>query len=243
MILMKRFSVILALLLSLAGARAEGPDDQYVRVYNLIQEADKRNSSGQPSEALPKYLEAQIALQRFRKGNPDWNAKVVSFRLNYVADKIAALSARVPAPIAVATKPAATPSADPAQPAQPVPARDWENQLKALQDRVDQLQTDKAALEAVRRYRAAHNIGHFRFVECRDLKDGRPDGDVAPWEEIRFPFEQKLRARRDLKSVEVQRQEVMRMEQEQKAIQVVPAKAKADSVVAEAEGERSRMVS
>ncbi len=44
------------------------------------------------------------------------------------------------------------------------------------------------------------------------------------------------------KSVEVQRQEVLRREQEQKAVQVVPAKAKADSVVAEAEGERQRML-
>lgn len=44
------------------------------------------------------------------------------------------------------------------------------------------------------------------------------------------------------KSVEVQRQEVMRMEQEQKAVQYVPAKAKADAVVAEAEGERQRMM-
>ncbi|BCI90107.1 molecular chaperone [Mycobacterium kansasii] len=31
-----------------------------------------------------------------------------------------------------------------------------------------------------RTYRAAHNIGHFRFVECSRLVDGRPDGDVTP---------------------------------------------------------------
>ena len=99
---MKWFSVIVALLLAVAGARAEGPDDQYIRIYNLIQEADKLNSAGQPSEALPKYLEAQTALQRFQKGYPDWNVQVISFRLNYVAGKIAAVSARVPAPVAPA---------------------------------------------------------------------------------------------------------------------------------------------
>jgi flotillin len=44
------------------------------------------------------------------------------------------------------------------------------------------------------------------------------------------------------KSVEVQRQEVLRREQEQEAVQVVPAKAKADSVVAEAEGEKQRIM-
>jgi flotillin len=43
------------------------------------------------------------------------------------------------------------------------------------------------------------------------------------------------------KSVEVQRQEVLRREQEQIAVQVVPAKAKADAIVAEAEGEKRRI--
>ena len=41
---MKWFTVIVALLLALSGARAQGPDDQYIRIYNLIQEADKLNS-------------------------------------------------------------------------------------------------------------------------------------------------------------------------------------------------------
>ena len=149
---MKRFLVILALLLAVSGARAEGPDDQYVSIYNLIQEADKLNSGGQPSEALPKYLQAQTALQRFQKGYPDWNSKVVGFRLNYVADKIAALSARVPAPAAPAPKtaagPGAPPSASPGQPAPPAPPNDWENQLNTLKDQVRQLQADKTVLEA-----------------------------------------------------------------------------------------------
>ncbi|MGD0258345.1 MAG: tetratricopeptide repeat protein [Verrucomicrobiota bacterium] len=149
---MKWFAVIVALLLALSGARAEGPDDQYVRIYNLIQEADKLNSGGQPREALPKYLEAQTALQRFQKGFPDWNVKVISFRLNYVAAKIAAVSARIPAPVAPApgstvVKPAAPPSAGP-QPVPPAPPSDWENQLAALKDQVARLQADKAILEA-----------------------------------------------------------------------------------------------
>src|ERR1039457_5386804 len=93
---MKWFSVITALLLALSSGRAEGPDDQYVRIYNLIQDADKLSSSADPSEALPKYLEAQTALRQFQKGYPDWNVKVINFRLNYVAAKIAAMSPRVP---------------------------------------------------------------------------------------------------------------------------------------------------
>ena len=45
-----------------------------------------------------------------------------------------------------------------------------------------------------RRYRAAHDVGHFRFLECSRLTDGRPDGDVTPWDEAYFPFDPALRA-------------------------------------------------
>src|ERR1035437_8115852 len=99
---MKWFSVVVALLLVMPAARAEGPDDQYVRIYSLIQEADKLNGNDQPGEALPKYREAQTLLQQFQKGYPDWNVKVISFRLNYVAAKIAAVSPRVAPPTAPA---------------------------------------------------------------------------------------------------------------------------------------------
>ena len=147
---MKWFSVIVALLLALSGARAEGPDDQYIRIYTLIQEADKLNSGGQPSEALPKYLEAQTALQRFQAGYPDWNVKVIKFRLSYVAEKIAAVAARVPAPTPASTgaKPAAPPKAGPGLPAQPAAPSDWEIQVSALKEQARQLQADKAILEA-----------------------------------------------------------------------------------------------
>jgi len=49
-----------------------------------------------------------------------------------------------------------------------------------------------------RMYRAAHNIGHFRFVECSRLVDGRPDGDVTPYEPVLFPFDPALHDRDDL---------------------------------------------
>jgi tetratricopeptide (TPR) repeat protein len=147
---MKWFSVVVALLLVMPAARAEGPDDQYVRIYSLIQEADKLNGNDQPGEALPKYREAQTLLQQFQKGYPDWNVKVISFRLNYVAAKIAAVSPRVapptaPAPAGPGEKPSAPPNAAPAQPAAP---SDWEAQLGGLKDQVRQLQADKATLES-----------------------------------------------------------------------------------------------
>lgn len=50
-----------------------------------------------------------------------------------------------------------------------------------------------------RTYRAAHNIGHFRFVECSRLVDGRPDGDVTPYDSVLFPFDPALRDQEDLR--------------------------------------------
>src|SRR5437899_12549947 len=98
---MKRFFflVVRALGLSFSGGRAGVADDQYVRIYNLIQEADAlNNNSSLASQALAKYSEAQTALQNFRKFNADWNPKVVEFRLTYLAGKIAEVSSKVAMP-------------------------------------------------------------------------------------------------------------------------------------------------
>ncbi len=45
-----------------------------------------------------------------------------------------------------------------------------------------------------RRYRAAHNIGYFRFVEYSSLDDSWvPRGDLQPYGEVIFPFDRALR--------------------------------------------------
>ena len=154
---MRWFSVIVALLLALSGVRAEGPDDQYIQIYNLIQEADKLISDLQPSNALPKYLEAQTGLQGLQKGYPNWNPQAISFRLGYVTTKIAALYPKVSAQVVPAAAAAALgsavtnavppPSAGSAQVIKPAPG-DWETQLAALTDEGRQLRADKAVLEA-----------------------------------------------------------------------------------------------
>ena len=56
-----------------------------------------------------------------------------------------------------------------------------------------------------RRYRAAHNVGHFRFVECGRIERGRPEGNLAAWDEVLFPFDPSLRSRSDLSSIDIQR--------------------------------------
>jgi len=61
-------------------------------------------------------------------------------------------------------------------------------------------------LSVVRTYRAAHNLGHFRFIECGELDgSGDPAGDITPHAEVRFPFTSSLRERPELDAVPVER--------------------------------------
>ncbi len=62
------------------------------------------------------------------------------------------------------------------------------------------------ALSISRRYRPAHNIGHFRYVEAARIgEDGQPTGDLTAWDDIYFPFDPSLRGPSDLSLVDVQR--------------------------------------
>lgn len=57
-----------------------------------------------------------------------------------------------------------------------------------------------------RRYRAAHNVGHFRYVEYRRLgDDGQPRGSISPFAQVHFPFDANLRGCSALADVPVQR--------------------------------------
>ncbi len=55
-----------------------------------------------------------------------------------------------------------------------------------------------------RQYTPAHNIGHFRYLECSHLTDdGRPAGDITVWEDIRFAFDPALENHPDLSALPV----------------------------------------
>jgi Flp pilus assembly protein TadD len=140
---MKRIFGILALFLALAVVRvqSQGLDDQYLRIYTLMQEADSLSES-RPTLALEKYRQAETGLQQLQRGSPDWNAKLVGYRVTYVAGQIAVLSAKLAASAPSAPQVSATP------PARPAPPNDWENQLGALKAQIRQLQADRNLLEA-----------------------------------------------------------------------------------------------
>lgn len=91
---MRSFSVfvILTLFIVLAKAAIEDPDDQYIRILGVIQRADLLSQHGESNLAKAKYEQAQTQLVSLKQSNPTWNPKVMAFRSDYLAGRIAALS-------------------------------------------------------------------------------------------------------------------------------------------------------
>ncbi len=145
---MKRLAVFVVLILALSlPARAqENPDDQYLIIYALMQQADMHDNSGEPRRALDDYVEAQTSLQRFQRVFPDWNPKIVNFRLNYLAEKIAEATARLPSTTNTPPPAASVPAKPGAAPA--AATAELESQLSALHDQVRRLQTDNETLQS-----------------------------------------------------------------------------------------------
>ena len=149
---MKRLVALLLLILAapLPSVRAQQADDQYIIIYTLMQQADSLDSSGQPRQALAQYVQVQGELQKFQKVYPDWNPKIVNFRLNYLAEKIAEVTAKVPVVQPTSTTPPATNPAPPTAGAAPASTAtaDLQAQLGALHEQMQQLQTDNTTLQA-----------------------------------------------------------------------------------------------
>ena len=63
-------------------------------------------------------------------------------------------------------------------------------------------------LRHMRCYHPAHNVGHFRYLECSRLNEEcYPDGDITPWDEVVFAFDPALCLEPALESQEVRRLE------------------------------------
>ncbi|HYB43846.1 MAG TPA: Hsp70 family protein [Candidatus Methylomirabilis sp.] len=61
-------------------------------------------------------------------------------------------------------------------------------------------------LEVRRLYTPVHNIGHFRYLEASQIDTaGQPSGDIAVWDEVRFPLDPALADRDDLERASVER--------------------------------------
>jgi tetratricopeptide (TPR) repeat protein len=136
-----RWIASLVLFLFLTGAaRAAGPDDQYLSIYDEVLQADSLQQNGQARGAAAKYLEAQTRLQTLKVDFPAWNPEVVSFRLQYLAEKLQALGT-VPPSTSARAAPAVVAAAG------SLPGAAIEQQIAGLQEQVRALTAEKGELE------------------------------------------------------------------------------------------------
>jgi hypothetical protein len=87
---------LFALAISLLGsltARSIEPEEAYLPIFNLIQAADALKNQGQAELARAKYERALADLRNFQGAYPTFNLKMVAYRSNDLAQKIAALNA------------------------------------------------------------------------------------------------------------------------------------------------------
>lgn len=130
-------AVVVSMAMAVYGA---SPDDQFVDAYNLIQEADALVEVGKTKEAREKYLEAQEGLAGLKQSHPDWNEKVVQFRLKYVAEKLKPLTSgeKTAEPLIQDSRKLESISND----------SDTSRELKALREQTSRLAADRELLQA-----------------------------------------------------------------------------------------------
>lgn len=113
-------------------------DDLYIEVYNTILGADEAWQMGKKRDAYELYQKAQGFLENIKKEFPDWNKKLVDFRLSYVKTKMQQFDP----PTAVDTPPKS--------PTERVPenASDAEKEIRALKTQLAQLEKIRDDLDA-----------------------------------------------------------------------------------------------
>ncbi len=134
------FHFLRAAVLSLVVAgsvAAQSADDRYVQVYSLIEEADRLNDGGQAQLAVTKYLEAQVAVKDLQEKFPDWNKKIIAYRLAYISSRLEPLSRKT-----------ASPQGGGAKTEAPAPgAPSGASQLQVMQEEIGRLAAQNALLE------------------------------------------------------------------------------------------------
>jgi Tfp pilus assembly protein PilF len=82
----------------LAAARAQQEaDEQYLSIYNILQQAENLGEKADPRRALASLTEAYTELEKFQRIYPDWNPAIVNYRLEDLGKKIADARGRVQA--------------------------------------------------------------------------------------------------------------------------------------------------
>ena len=144
-----RFLLAAALLsIAAAGVARAGADDDFIAIYNLIQQADSFREGGQAATAREAYSNALKRLHELQRSYPTWNERVINYRLRYVAEKLAGLpETAAPASVAPAA-PAGVALGGTVNTNNLAPAGEVIEQFNTLNAEIGRLSADKKLLEA-----------------------------------------------------------------------------------------------
>ncbi len=147
----RRFcGLVVALLAAVSPlvVRAQSVEEQYLRVYGLIQEGDRLETAGQAAEARSRFQDAQAGLRKIQAEFPNWNQGVVRFRLRHVDNRLGNLAA--PGAPSVAVAPGGVEPRPATAPGETRPSsaeQELRNQLQNLQALLQRTDAEKNVLE------------------------------------------------------------------------------------------------
>jgi chromosome segregation ATPase len=129
---------------------ADGADDAFIRIYNLIQQAEAHRETGQWSSAREAFTEARSGLEVLRRNYPTWNERVVAYRIRYVSERLEALKTAPEASGKSTNQPAVSALAASNAPSAAALAPNGEvvAQFEQLNLQIQRLSSDKELLEA-----------------------------------------------------------------------------------------------
>lgn len=80
--------ILLVLIFTVSLAHADGPDQEYTQIYNLIAQADNLGQGGKHEPATERYRTAMTQLKKLQSTYPLWNESVIKYRIAYLAEKL-----------------------------------------------------------------------------------------------------------------------------------------------------------
>jgi len=113
-------------------------DDLYIQVYNTILGADEAWQMGKKREAWQLYQQAQSFLKDIKTQYPNWNQKLIDFRLSYIDAKLEQFADNEK-----------DISKEPVHTDKVIPNNDINNDL-ATQEEIEKLRTQVAQLQSIR---------------------------------------------------------------------------------------------
>ena len=140
----------LVCLAGLGQIRAASPEDQFVSIYELLQRGDALRGTGRVLEARDIYEQARTALLKLQADYPNWNPKIINYRLNYIAERIGP-PPTAPGPTLAPPSTPAVPTPGPPTETAPVvtaPAPTLNAQIIALETEVKNLTRERNLLQA-----------------------------------------------------------------------------------------------